>query len=222
MIVLLITSLILLVVGTVVFSLTGNNNENYNSNKRLIQIGLNKSGTTSIYQECLSGKWGNAVHWNGGKLAKKIMENYKNGQKLLKDIPYAYITDVEDPYNCFFPFENEKILKLVKKQYPNAKFLLNIRSDEKKWIKSRMNHANGRYPNIWIKCHNKYGSIENSMIKHRNKHHEMVKRVFKDEPNRLLVFSIENDDPNIFRRFAGIPETTKSLSKKNVNHKLHK
>lgn len=193
--------------------------EGYEPGPIMLQIGLNKSGTTSIAKECkIGGQWGKTVHYDRGRPAEKIIKNYRRKKKLLDGLPYSYFTDIEGLQKCACPFESEELLRLVKDQYPHAVFLLNVR-DEDEWLKSRLAHPHGKgkYPGLWLRCHPPGGgSIADAMLAHRHRHHEMVMRVFAGEPDRLLVFDIDKDDPDVFRRFAGIRITGQPLAHKNV------
>lgn len=181
---------------------------------KIFQIGFNKCGTTSLHNFFLSNNL-KSIHWDRSRLAKKINHNYNNNLPLLKGY---------EQYNCFTDMEslNDNIFiylslyKELDKQYPNSKFILNIRNKEN-WINSRIKHRN------YLKIYQKItGLTKEGVITHWNQiwdeHINNVQEYFTNRKLDLLVFDIENDSPDKLIDFM----STFIIIKNNQFKKLNK
>lgn len=169
---------------------------------KIFQIGFNKCGTVSIYN-FFENNGLKSIHWGMGMLAFTIKRNDEIGYPLLNGYEhYDCFTDMEDVHkNIFIHLTHFKELD---KQYPNSKFILNIRPVDK-WINSRIHHPN------YLNCHKKItGLDEDGVIEHWKKqwedHIESVKEYFKDRPNDLLVFDIESESHKLVEFFSNYIE----------------
>ena len=98
-------------------------------------------------------------------------------------------------------YANTRFYKLLDKQYPNSKFILNTRNKQK-WLKSRINHQNGQYLSHLAK---EFQLSENEMIQKWSDewdyHHLEVISYFYEKPNKLIIFDIEKDNPVKLEKF---------------------
>lgn len=156
---------------------------------KIFVIGFNKTGTRSLCNYFNDNKIP-SIHWHKGKLARIMKKNFNRGKPLMKGYEeYRVFTDMED-----YPRQNYAhvtFFKEMEQQYPDAKFILNIR-DVENWIKSRNNHDNYTRDICKILKMTK----EELNEKWRNDYKEHIENVisyFSDKPNKLLVFDIEKD-----------------------------
>jgi hypothetical protein len=158
---------------------------------KIFQIGFNKCGTVSIC-EFFKKNGLRCCHWEDGVLADTINSNYITNQPLLKGYEtYDVFTDMENVSKNIFIYLTH--YKELDKQYPNSKFILNIRPIDN-WIKSRINHIEPPYLNEFkqITKLDEAGVIE--LWKHQwNEHIKSVTEYFKDRPDDLLIFDIETE-----------------------------
>lgn len=189
------------------------------STYKIFQIGFNKCGTHSINNLFNENTNLKSIHWDYGKLAKSIMQNLNSNKKLLSECyeKYRVFTDMEccfisptEQYEWFFAFKH---FEKFDKQYPNSKFILNIRNINN-WIDSRLSHSsysvldsNGnivsnkysyweRY-SFWLSKKLNKDIYKEDLIKIWEKefedHYFKVKSYFKNRPRDLLVFNIDLD-----------------------------
>jgi len=182
----------------------------YNSHKesykqpinKIFQIGFNKCGTRTIHNFFLRNGVKSA-HWENNKLADTIHKNYNNNLPLLTGIDkYTVYTDMENVDTQIYA--HILYYKELDRQYPNSKFILNIR-DRDKWITSRLNHNNLKSGKYLITTMNYYDYTEeqviNMWINDWENHIRDVKDYFKDRPNDLLIFDIEEDNVSKLVKF---------------------
>jgi hypothetical protein len=98
-------------------------------------------------------------------------------------------------FDCFSDNGNLNNFKELDKRYPDATFILNVRSLDK-WLTSRIAYAYKHYlkqnkPNWGYPC-----TMEmcKSWIEMREKHHLELLEHFKDRPHKLIIVNIENDN----------------------------
>ena len=156
---------------------------------KIFIIGFNKTGTRSL-DSYFNKNSIPSIHWDYNKLARQIKYNYEKGYNILYGYDhYTVFSDMEDAYNLNYAYVD--YFKEFDKEYPNSKFILNIR-DVDNWIKSRNNHKNytekianklniskQELNNIW----------KNEFYNHKNN----VINYFYDKPDKLLIFDIEKD-----------------------------
>lgn len=178
---------------------------------KVFQIGFNKSGTNSLYK-FFKDNGLTAYHFEDGKLADAIYENHKLKQPLLSGNKYGdfskgnFYSDMEEVDRPDPIYIAQSLFKELDEQYPGSKFILNTR-DKSKWLKSRSKHVcynmvtysevnDCTYLNLFTKI---YKCNENDVLERWSRewdeHHAAVKEYFKDRPHDLLVFNIENDNP---------------------------
>lgn len=192
---------------------------------KIFQIGFNKCGTTSFYEIFQSVVYPklNCVHWDHGFLAYSMYKNFLSNKKMLegKYENYDFFSDMEA---CFLEDEKEKFIyiymnffKRLDKEYPESKFILNIRSKEN-WITSRLNHycpfsciENNKvlktpYKNYYYKQQMNFYSSSLENLKtiwsdQYDSHISSVKKYFKNRPEDLLIFDIEKDNLQKIKNF---------------------
>lgn len=118
-----------------------NRNIHKRKDKYLFVIGFNKTGTTSIHR--LFQKSGyRSVHWDEGKLARKMLDNTLQGRPVLEGYHHEFDVYSDMVFrNSKFHFEGNSLFKQLHADYPNACFLYNAR-DIDEWVLSRVNHPN--------------------------------------------------------------------------------
>jgi hypothetical protein len=86
-------------------------------------------------------------------------------------------------------------------QYPDSKFILNVRPKED-WISSREHHHKGNYIKKFMEILNMTrDQVVDSWSNHFHSHIADVNNFFCDKPNRLLVFDISKDKPEKIMSF---------------------
>ena len=134
---------------------------------KIFVIGFNKTATTTFHKLFLVNKLKSqhATPWN------------------------------PDMFQCFSDNGNMNNFKQLDKNYPDATFILNVRSLDK-WLKSRIAHGYHEYlknkePNWGYPCNI---SKCKSWIEAREKHHSELLEYFKDRPHKLIIVNIEKDN----------------------------
>jgi hypothetical protein len=96
---------------------------------KVFQIGFNRCGTRTIHSYFDANRI-RSVHWDAGRLARRIFTNLANGDDLLDGYSYFDVfTDMEwldDAHHC----EAYKLFPYFAAQYPDAVFILNTRDRE--------------------------------------------------------------------------------------------
>jgi hypothetical protein len=177
---------------------------------KIFVIGFNKTGTRTL---CNYFKHNNipSIHWDKGRLARRMKKNYERGKPLMHGYDkYRVFTDMED-----YPRQNYAhitFFKEMEQQYPDARFILNIR-DVKKWITSRNNHDHYTRDICKILKVTKEELNEKWRKEYRD-HKDNVISYFSDKPNKLVVFDIEKDSIDKINSFF----TDLSLNNKFYKH----
>ena len=158
---------------------------------KLFIIGFNKTGTTSLHAFFEKNNI-SSIHYDKGRIARNIKNNYNTNRPLLKDYPnYLVFSDMEDYRKL--NYAHMDYFKELYYQYPDSKFILNTRNIDN-WIKSRNRHENGFY--VKELCHLLKLNKENLNDKWKHdyySHNENVKDFFENKPGQLLVYDIEED-----------------------------
>lgn len=191
-------------------------------NKELfIVIGLPKCGTTSL-NEYFNGNGKKSLHYFNDKEEKEfigllILKAVNEGQALFTNINDCdALTQID--YSGEYPFFPQiNVLGKMFRQYPNAKFILNVRNDEN-WVKSISKWGEIRkfYTNntsLGIK-----GDTDEDLKNWFNQHIERVKKFFEDKKDKLLVFDIEKDSVEKLNTFTNLHDV-KQFPIKNVSKK---
>lgn len=189
---------------------------------KIFLIGFNKCGTNSFY-EYFNNNGFKSYHPGvlGGDDLNLINENFINNKKILQGLDYDFYCDLDIWWQkCKYDYNNNifydindysnmlythvKIYKYLDKQYPNSKFILNIRN-KNEWINSRKNHGNPKYIDWFKKFYNV--NSDEIIIKRWKKewdiHINDVKEYFKNRSDDLLIYNIENDDVSKLNSFIG-------------------
>ena len=174
---------------------------------KVFQIGFSKCGTSSLNM-FFNENGVASVHHDFGKLAMSMYHNSKDGKPLINPEynDYYVYTDMERMYGDP-PINIGMILfKELDKQYPGSKFILNTR-DKQAWLKSRSLHPMSKAnPTTILEVsqkilHKTEEEVLAQWSKEWDDHHRAVKAYFKNRPNDLLVYDIENDSPRKIAEF---------------------
>ncbi len=177
---------------------------------RYFQVGFRKCGTTSI-SAFFSRNGIPSVHYDDGRLGRRMQRNHRRGVPLLAgyDDRYQAFTNMEY-YDSRDYFEGYRHYAEMMAAYEDARFILNTR-DQERWIRSMVSYAvrPGAQKVIKEQYHRwRYGTTDMEELsdlwrEEWDAHH---RDVIADIPaERLLVFDIERDDPALLCRFAGLP-----------------
>ena len=174
---------------------------------KVFQIGFSKCGTVTL-ATFFSKSGIRTIHHDGGYLALSMYQNYLNHQELLAQQyqHYNFYTDMEHMSND--PPLNIGLLmfKELDQQYPGSKFILNTR-DKQAWLKSRSLHPLNEFDSTTLLqinakiLHKTEQEVLAKWSKERDEHHKAVIEYFKDRPNDLIVFDIDNDSPQKLKNF---------------------
>lgn len=167
---------------------------------KIFQIGFNKCGTVSLHKFFESNGL-KSIHWDKGRLAQTIYKNSKENIPLLTGYQnYDCFTDIESQVDNIFIYLTH--FKELDKQYPNSKFILNVRN-KNNWIRSRMKHRD--YLEVYKKITN---LDEDGVIKlwedTWDNHINSVIEYFKDREDDLLVFDIDNQKEKLIKFMSKI------------------
>lgn len=119
--------------------------------KKVVCVGLNKTGTTSILKEMekldfkVFPKNNNEINYT----EKFFNNNVGMAIDIMEKSEYTFFKDI--PWSC--PGISEKIIKYT----PNSKFILSVRDTPEQWIKS--------VKNFWSSCFNSKGEVVYTSLK---------------------------------------------------------
>lgn len=184
------------------------------NDRKIFQIGFNKSGTASIYNYFKNQGY-NSIHWDDGRISKKIHQNFKNHLPLLDGYDeYQVFTDMEhrDDKGLAY-YSAELYFKELDKNYPGSVFILNYR-DVDKWIKSRINHP------LYLHCTMKSTGLseEEVVVEWKENYYRHINEVvdyFKHREN-LIVLNIDTDDDE--KLYRSLVKLGFSLKDKKLPH----
>ena len=179
-------------------------------------IGFNRSGTLSLTE--YFRQWGlSTAHWVNGTISKQIEKNHQQGIKLLTGL---------EQWNAFFDMEHfdstqplgyyksyQLHFKELEQQYPNSIFIFNKRPC-REWIKSLFHHKINKKNTITLEYMKDVSGLSVYQIVQKLEdeyyfHYYNVLNYFKDKPDKLLIFDLENLEQSIFnleivlKRFYG-------------------
>jgi hypothetical protein len=141
-----------------------------------------------------------SIHWDKGRLARRIFSNLASGANLLTGYDeFDAFTDMEylDSHGVFL--EGYKLFRYFADQYPDAVFILNTR-DREAWIRSRLGHGTSApYAMRQMIFHNVTSIDELTDIWRADwdRHHAQVIEFFSERPFRFFVLKIETDLPHL-------------------------
>jgi hypothetical protein len=163
---------------------------------KIFQIGFNKCGTNSIHNY-LAANGVKSVHWDRGKLAKRMFANLAKGEKLLAGYErFDAFSDMEFLDTDGTYLEGYKLFRDLAAQYPDAVFILNTR-DREAWIQSRLEHGTRPYLSrhmLHLKT-NSVDAVTDHWREEWDRHHRSVIEFFMGKPLRFFVCKIETDLP---------------------------
>ena len=164
---------------------------------KIFQIGFNRCGTQTIHNYFLANRV-RSVHWDDGRLARRIFTNLADGEDLLAGYSYFDVfTDMEWLDGAHL-YEAYKLFPYFAAQYPDAVFILNTR-DREDWIRSRLGHRGGEYAARY-KRYLGVASDEKLADAWRaawDRHHRRVTEFFDATSHRFFVCRIERDLPHL-------------------------
>ena len=168
---------------------------------KIFIIGFNRTGTRTLHNYFDKNDIP-SLHWEYGRLAKRIKYNFLNNRPLLEGYSkYKVYSDMEDHLN--YNYAHMTYFKELDKQYPNSKFILNIRNIDN-WIKSRNQHMSGKYREYFLfRLKVDTETLNSIWRKHYYEHYNNVVEYFKNT-NKLLIFNIEQDNVDKLNSF--LPE----------------
>jgi len=186
--------------------------------RKIFIIGFNKCGTTSIHG-FLRKNGIKSVHWRGNKLAMQVYANLSHGRHILHKIEFwnAYSDIVCIPgipwgireSDNYPVIEGCRYFRELHQAYPDALFILNIR-DKNNWIKSRLNHDQGLFAEIYLKFLRKEYGIDskNELVRfwgaQWDDHISSVREYFNNRKgSSFLEYNIEEGDPEVLVQFVG-------------------
>ncbi len=159
---------------------------------KIFCIGLNKTGTTSLH-EAFKILGFRSVHFtcDKGNIKDIIKTNYEKGVDLLLSIDHF------DAYSDWNHPSTNLLYKKLDQQYPNSKFILNIRNLED-WLLSREKHVK-RIPNLKQKqkenpLHPWYNINKEAWRKEYESLHKDIHKYFETRKADLLVFDVTIGD----------------------------
>ena len=175
------------------------------SGRKYFQIGLKKCGTTSI--AAFFNRVGvPAAHYDHGRLGRRMQRNLCEGVPLIIGYEgFDVFTNMEYVSRSDW-FEGWRHCERLLDECPDASFILNTRHKEN-WLRSMVALGESK-PRI-MKAHyqSRYGTKDIAKIvtiwsREWDKHHrEVVERI---PTERLLVFDVEADQPELLCEFAGL------------------
>ena len=184
--------------------------------KKIFCVGLNKTGTSSLHQAftILGIK---SVHYKGVEktdIKEIIQTNYLAGNNILEGIEH---------YEAYSDWDlgpsTIDIVKEFDKQYPNSKFILNIR-DMEGWLNSREKHVirnqerKRKEPNAdinWLTIDREAWATQ------FKRHYNGVNSHFKGRENQLLAFDVtQGDGWGKLCPFLELPIPTAPFPKENM------
>eukprot|EP01083_Nonionella_stella_P210696 762520_1 len=178
----------------------------------IFQIGFNKCATRSFTQffrqnDIPSCHYRRQDNRTGHKLHYDMMQRYSQNTPLLVDYYHEFMF-----YADFqAPSEGSRVLvwQILFEQYPNSKFILNIR-DVHHWLRSRFMHFDeftcGCFLPDWERVFDETLSdvdVLNMWTQHWYTHHCGVIEWFEQHKklHDLLIFDVENDSVNKITQF---------------------
>ena len=179
---------------------------------KIFIIGFNKTATRTL-SHYFNANGVRSIHWDKGKLAEAIHLNYKSNKNILEGYEdYVVFSDMENMSKNIHAYAT--YYKEFDKQYPESKFILNIRYVGD-WIESRNNQGNGHYTKKTCELLGLTKEEVNNKWREDYKNHiQNVKEYFFDKPNKLLIFHINEDEVEKINNF--FPEY--NLDKKLYGH----
>ena len=181
--------------------------------EKIFFIGFNRTATTSLHNFFKQNNY-KSIHYQDKKY--NILKTLITNKNLKRDI----LTGINN-YDIFLDFLNDNNLEIYKdiyKEYPNSKYILQIRS-KNSWILSRLNFMNHEFLKFYNNSHGTKYTIQDAIkawYEIYDKHIDDVKTFFEGKSNFFIydINSKDNDNYNKLIEFLDL-EITKKL---NSNH----
>ena len=164
---------------------------------KIFQIGFNKCGTSTIHR-FLRANGVKCVHWDDGRLARRMFANLANGDNLMAGYEdFDAFTDMEYVDRFGTLLEGYKLFPYLAAQYPDAVFILNTR-DREAWIRSRLAWR-GDYAARHRAYYNVASNEELADVWRAewDRHHSRVTKYFAGKSHRFFICRIESDLPHL-------------------------
>lgn len=170
---------------------------------KIFIIGFNKTGTRTLHHFFAKNKI-SALHWDNNNLIRTMNRNMALKRPLLHNgiscvgVKYDDITVFSDMTDDICCKDAKDYYQLLDEQYPESKFILNIR-DTQSWIQSRHNHhaVTKRHMSFYgLTGDGDIKKLEKIWADMHKKHHESVIEYFSGRPKDLLVYDLIKDNPN--------------------------
>lgn len=192
--------------------------------KIYIVIGFPKCGTSSLHKYFLNNNVKSSHYLiDNVSVGLSIQKHKYRSELLLSEFPnidaFTQI-DWSGINNMVYPQLTD--LEILIEQYPNAKFILNLRNVYD-WVRSVNNWNNLRQR--YIESELPYlpkgkGNLDEDLIQWYNNHIERTKNIFKNKNKENKLFILNIDDPNMdeLNKFCDLYNVTK-FPNVNVNKK---
>lgn len=130
--------------------------------------------------------------------------------RYLKDSYYG-LNFGDSPWCFLYP--------IMDRLYPNSKFILSKRKDDKTYINSYLKYLRKNKKNYALKGFTD-GEFSALAVRRYHFHNEMVEQYFKDRPEDLMVVTVDEENPDIplmerLNRFLGCDERDRKFPRKN-------
>jgi hypothetical protein len=180
---------------------------------KVVLLGLPKTGTTSFH-EAFKSLNKLSEHYNI-EITNQIINNYDDGMPIFSKLYSEYYCQIDYAHYDMICHPQSEFLESIKSQYPNAKFILNLRDvdawysslyktiDSCKLFDRYMSHISTYYP--FKKFYDINPDPEFVFKSWFTEHNNIVIDLFKGCDN-FLVFNIEKDDIHILQNFLGEPQ----------------
>ena len=152
--------------------------------EKVIGVGLSKTGTSTL-GKCLA-----ILGYNHCSFEKDLVIEMYDGE-------YSNIWKTAKRYDSFDDFPWALLYKEFDKKYPNSRFILTIRKDEKKWLKSFIKHSQRSGPTKVRKFVYGNSMPQEAPLEYINfylEHNKKVKTFFERKKEKLLVVCWEKGD----------------------------
>ncbi|SFK30324.1 sulfotransferase [Celeribacter marinus] len=174
---------------------------------KLFQIGFNKTATTALFWLFINSGH-SALHSSGrrarlaghpvvSKLHPQLVihHNICAGRPAVQGLEDfdAHFDMEHDLPNSPIKIENFKFFDRLARDYPRAKFVLNVRECDA-WVMSRARHNDGQYlKRSMARLAQSEAEVLDQWRDEHARHHNAVRAFFAAEQDRLLVFDIDRD-----------------------------